>query len=131
LTRPASGGGLHGNQLVGVVVQPGAQQLSPTEDNTVKASDRLSFQVLVKNSGDSQETQVQVSLTIQQSPEPVRREQIIDVINPDQTKAVVFRDLPPPSFGTRTTVKVNIEPVTGETNTANNTAEYPVIFTLG
>ena len=131
LTRPSSGGGLHGNQLVGVLVQPGAQRLSPTEDNTVKASDRLSFQVLVKNSGDSQETQVQVSLTIQQSPEPVRREQVIDVINPDQTKTLVFRDLGPPSFGTRTTVKVNVEPVTGETNTANNTAEYPVIFTLG
>jgi hypothetical protein len=28
-------------------------------------------------------------------------------------------------------VKVNVEPVTGEQNTANNTAEYPVIFTLG
>jgi CARDB len=131
LTRPSSGGGLHGNQLVGVVVQPGAQQLSPTEDNTVKASDRLSFQVQVQNSGDSQETQVLVSLTIQQSPEPFRDQQTIDVINPGQTKTVVFRDLGPPSFGTRTTVKVNIEPVTGESNTANNTAEYPVIFTLG
>jgi uncharacterized membrane protein len=114
-----------------VIVQPGAQQLSPTEDNTVKASDRLSFQVLVKNSGESQETQVKVSLTIQQSPEPIRREQLIDLINPGETKTVVFRDLGPPNFGTRTTVKVNVEPVTGEQNTSNNTAEYPVIFTLG
>jgi hypothetical protein len=24
-----------------------------------------------------------------------------------------------------------VEPVTGETNTSNNTAEYPLIFTLG
>lgn len=131
LTRSPTAAGLHGNQLAGVLVQPGAQQLSPTEDNTVKASDRLSFQVLVKNSGESQETQVQVSLTIQQSPQPVRRQQIIDLINPGDTKTLVFRDLGPPSFGTRTTVKVNIEPVTGESNTANNTAEYPVIFTLG
>jgi hypothetical protein len=131
LTRPSSGGGLHGNQLVGVRVQPGAQQLSPTEDNTVKASPRLSFQVLVKNSGDSQETQVRVSLTIQQSPEPVRREQVIELINPGDTKTVVFPYPGPPSFGTRTTVKVNVEPVTGESNTANNTAEYPVIFSLG
>jgi hypothetical protein len=130
LTRPAGGGGgLHGNQLVGVIVQPGAQQLSPSEDNTVKASDRLSFQVLVKNSGDSQETQVEVSLTIQQNP-LVRKKQVIDLINPDQTQTVVFRDPGQFSFGTRTTVKVNVEPVTGESNTANNTAEYPVIFTL-
>src|ERR671931_449440 len=71
LTRSPSAGGLHGNQLVGVIVQPGAQQLSPSEDNTVKASDRLSFQVLVKNSGESQETQVEVTLTIQKSPQPV------------------------------------------------------------
>ncbi|HYY34597.1 MAG TPA: CARDB domain-containing protein [Gaiellaceae bacterium] len=131
LTRSPSAGGLHGNQLVGVIVQPGAQQLSPSEDNTVKASDRLSFQVLVKNSGESQETQVEVTLTIQQSPQPVRRKQVIDLINPGETKTLVFRNLGPPSFGTRTTVKVNVEPVTGETNTANNTASYPVIFTLG
>jgi hypothetical protein len=131
LTRSPTAGGLHGNSIVATIVQPGAQQLSPTEDNTVKASDRLSFQVRVENSGESQETQVQVSLTIQQSPQPIRRQQIIDLINPGETKTVIFRNLGPPSFGTRTTVKVNIEPVTGETNTANNTAEYPVIFTLG
>jgi CARDB len=129
LTRSPSAGGLRGNQLVGVFVQPGSQQLSPSEDNTVQASDRLSFQVQVKNSGESQETQVKVSLTIQQNP-LLRDEQTIDIINPGETKTVVFRDLGSFSFGTRTTVKVNVEPVTGESNTANNTAEYPVIFTL-
>jgi CARDB len=131
LTRSPSAGGIHGNQIVSVIVQPGEQQLSPTEDNTVKASDNLSFQVLVKNSGESQETQVKVTLTIQQSPEPIRREQVIDLINPGETKTVIFKELGPPSFGTRTTVKVNVEPVAHETNTSNNTAEYPVIFTLG
>jgi CARDB protein len=130
LTRSPSAGGVHGNELVGVIVQPGAQQLSPTEDNTVKASDRLSFQVLVKNSGESQETQVEVTLTIQQSPQPIRKKMVIDLINPDETKTVVFRKLGPPSFGTRTTVKVNVEPVTGETRTSNNLAQYSVIFTL-
>jgi hypothetical protein len=131
LTRSPTAGGVHGNQIVSVIVQPGEQQLSPTEDNTVKASDSLSFQVLVKNSGDSQETQVKVSLTIQQSPQPVRREQTIDLINPGETKTVIFKGLGSLSFGTRTTLKVNVEPVTGETNTSNNTAEYPLIFTLG
>jgi hypothetical protein len=129
LTRPASAGGLHGNELVSVIVQPGAQQLSPSEDNTVKASDRLSFQVMVKDSGESQETQVTVSLVIQQTP-TLRRQQVIDLINPDQTKTIVFRNLGTVSFGTRTTVKVNVEPVAGESNTSNNTASYPVIFTL-
>ena len=131
LTRSPSAGGPHGNQIVGVVVQPGADQLSPTEDNTVKASNRLSFQVLVKNSGASQETQVRVTLTLQQTPEPVRKEQTIDIINPSETKTVIFPYRESPNFGTRTTLKVNVEPVIGETNTSNNTAEYPVIFTLG
>jgi hypothetical protein len=131
LTRSPSAGGTHGNQIVSVIVQPGEQQLSPTEDNTIKASDNLSFQVLVKNSGESQETQVKVSLTIQQSPQPVRKDQVIDLINPGETKTVVFKELGSLSFGTRTTLKVNVEPVTGETNTSNNTAEYPLIFTLG
>ena len=131
LTRPESSGGLRGNQLAGVIVQPGAQQLSPTEDNTVQASERLSYHVLVRNSGESQETQVKVTLTIQQSPQPLSEEQTLDLINPGQTRTVIFRDLGPPSFGTRTTLKVSIEPVTGESNTGNNTAQYPVIYTLG
>jgi hypothetical protein len=130
LTRSPSAGGVHGDQIVAVFVQPGAQQLSPSEDNTVKASDNLRFQVQIKNSGESQETQVEVTLTIQQSPQPIRKKMVIDLINPGETKTVIFSKLGPPSFGTRTTVKVNVEPVTGETNTSNNTAEYPVIFTL-
>jgi hypothetical protein len=130
LTQSPKAGGLHGNMISGVIVQPGNQRLSPTDDNTVQASDRLSFQVLVKNSGDSQETQVVVSLTIKQNP-VVRKTKTIDVINPDETKTVVFSSLGPPNFGTRVTITVNVEPVSGESNTANNTAEYPVIFTLG
>jgi hypothetical protein len=130
LTRSPKAGGLHGNQLAGVIVQPGQQQLSPTEDNTVKASDRLSFQVLVKNSGESQETQVQVSIVIQQTP-TIRKTQVIDLINPGETKTVIFRDLGQVTFGARSTLKVNVEPVAEESNTANNTAEYQIIFTLG
>jgi hypothetical protein len=131
LTRSPQAGGLRGNQISAVFAQPGRQRLSPTEDNTVKASDRLSFQVRVQNSGDSQETQVQVNLVIQQSPQPIRRKMVIDLINPNDTRVVTFRNLGQVSFGTRTTVKINVEPVTGESNTDNNTAEYPVIFTLG
>ena len=131
LTRPAAAGGLHGNQIAGVRSLPGGRQLSPTDENTVQASDRLAFEVLVKNSGDNQETQVKVNLTIQQSPEPIRKEAEIDAINPGDTKSVVFRDLGQVSFGPRTILKVTVEPVAGEENTNNNTAEYVVIFTFG
>lgn len=131
LTQPAATGGLRGNKVAGVRVQPGGQELSPTEENTVPASDRLVIEVLVNNSGESQETQVKVNLTIQQSPEPIRKEATIDAINPGDTKAVPFRDFGGVSFGSRTILKVSVEPVAGEENTNNNAAEYVVFFTLG
>jgi acetylornithine/succinyldiaminopimelate/putrescine aminotransferase len=55
---------------------------------------------------------------------------VIQVINPNQTKVVSFGDLGPVQFTARTTMRVIVEPVSGESNTGNNTAEYSVIFTL-
>ena len=130
LTQSPEAGGLHGNQITSVVVQPGNQRLSTNEDNTVLVTDRLSFQVNVKNSGDSQETQVLVTLTIQQDP-VIKRPQTIPVISPGETKTVIFKDLPAPTFGSPVNVKVSVDPVSGETNTSNNSYEYPVIFSLG
>jgi hypothetical protein len=130
LTQSPEAGGLHGNQITSVVVQPGNQRLSTSEDNTVLVTDRLSFQVNVKNSGDSQETQVVVTLTIKQDP-VIRRTQTISVISPGETKTVIFKDLPAPTFGSPVNVQVSVEPVSGESNTSNNSYEYPVIFSLG
>jgi hypothetical protein len=130
LTKPVNAGGLRGNRIEAVRVLPGGDELSQSEENTVKASDRLAFEVLVNNSGEAQETQVRISLTIQQSPEPIRKEAEIDAINPGETKSVVFRDLGSPTFASNTILKVTVEPVTGESNTNNNTAEYTVVFTF-
>jgi hypothetical protein len=130
LTQSPEAGGLHGNEITSVVVQPGDQRLSTSEDNTVLVTDNLSFQVSVKNSGDSQETQVIVTLTIKQDP-VIRRMQTIPVISPGETSVVIFKDLPAPTFGSPVNVQVNVEPVTGETNRSNNSFEYPVIFSLG
>jgi hypothetical protein len=131
LTKQPTAGGLHGNQIAGVRALPGGKELSATEENTVQASDRLAFEVLVENSGENQETQVKVNFTIQQSPEPIRKEATIDAINPGDTKVVPFTDLGTVSFASRTIVKVTVEPVPGEENTNNNTAEYVVFFTVG
>jgi hypothetical protein len=132
LTQSTKTGGLHGNQIVGARVLPGKQPLSPTQENTVTASTGLAFQVLVKNSGDSQETQVKVDLVLSLSPTPIKKEQVIDIINPGNTKSVTFRNINiSGSFGTLVPLKVTVEPVQGEVNTANNSAEYSVIFTLG
>lgn len=130
LTKPPAAGGLHGNRVASVRALPSGEELSRDEENTVKVSDRLAFEVGVENSGDNQETQVKVTLTIQQSPEPIRKEATIDAINPDDTKTVVFSDLGTVAFGPEVILRVAVEPVAGEENTNNNVAEYRMIFTL-
>ena len=134
LRGAASGGtptGVHGNGIVSVKVLPGGVALSTTENAPIPASTDLAFEVAVENSGESQEVQVPVTLTIQKSPQPIVKRAVIDIINSGETKTVTFRDFPQPPFGTRTTIKVEVTPVPGEKRTSNNTAEYPVIFSLG
>ena len=129
LTQGPEAGGVRGNGIAGVRVQPGGQDLVQGEDNTVEQSADLAFEVLVENSGESQETQVKVILIIRQDPQ-IRKEQIIDVINPQETKTVRFTGFDTLQFSTQTTLQVQVEPVQGEQNTNNNTVEYPIIFTL-
>ena len=123
--------GLHGTNIESVKVIPGGQVLSESTENTVEASTDLAFAVAVANSGDSQEVKIEVTLTIQQSPTPIVKKQTIEIINPDETKTVVFRDFPSVDFGERRIMRIDVDPVPGEKNTSNNSAEYPVIFSLG
>jgi hypothetical protein len=131
LTASPDAGGLHGNQIEGVLVLPGGKRLSPTEENTVQASEETAFQVLVRNSGDSLETGIEVTLRIVQSPNSISKSKTIDLIQPGQTKNVVFGDLGEVTIAEPATLRVNVAPVQGETNTGNNSAEYRVIFSFG
>jgi hypothetical protein len=123
--------GVHGNGIVSVKVLPGEVTLSTSENAPIPASTDLAFEVAVENSGEHQEVQVPVTLTIQKSPQPIVKRAVIDIINSGETKTVTFRDFPQPPFGTRTTIKVEVTAVPAEKNLRNNTAEYPVIFSLG
>lgn len=123
--------GLHGTNLVVVRALPSNQELSTDEDNTVVASQDLGFAVTIQDSGDSQEVRIEVTLTIQQNPSPITKKQVIDVINPGQQKTVIFKNLGAVQFATKTTVKVDVKAVPNEANLDNNSAEYPVIFSLG
>ena len=123
--------GLHGTNIEQVTVVPGGQVLSESAENTVEASTDLGFAVAVANGGNSQEVKIEVTLTIQQSPTPIVKKQTIDIINPDETKTVVFRDFPSVDFGERRIMRIDVDPVPGEQRTNNNSAEYPIIFSLG
>jgi hypothetical protein len=122
--------GLHGTGLESTKALPSGTVLSQDTETTVTVTPGLAFEVAVKDTGDQQEVEVQVNLTIQKTPTPTVRTETINLINPGETKTVTFRDLGQPPFGQRTSVKVDVKPVPGEENTSNNTAEYPVIFSL-
>jgi CARDB protein len=130
-TTGGTSGGLHGTALISTKALPGNQELSSSTENTVTATTDLGFAVTVEDSGDSQEVQVKVTLTIQQTPSPIVQTKTIDLINPGEQKTVTFHNLGQVQFATRTTVKVDIQPVPQEKNASNNSAQYPVIFSLG
>jgi hypothetical protein len=133
----ASGGsggtptGLHGTNIESVRVAPGGQTLSAGTENTVEASTDLAFAVTIRNGGDHQEVKIEVTLTIQQSPTPIVKKQTVEIINPGETKTVSFRDFPSVDFGERRIMRIDVDPVPGEQKLDNNSAEYPVIFSLG
>ena len=123
-------GGLHGTNIVKTVALPRGTELSTTTQLPVIATTNLAFEVTIKDSGDSPEVNIPVTLTIEQSPQPIVKKQTLRFINPGEEKPVVFRNIGAVQFTTPTKVKVVVSPVPGEHNTTNNTSEYPVIFSL-
>jgi hypothetical protein len=122
--------GLHGSGIASVKVQPSGQLLSTETETTITVTDDLAFEVAVEDTGDSQEVRIKVTLTIPAQPEPIVKTATIPIIDPGETKAVTLRVGALVPFEEQVSVKVDVDPVPGETNTANNTAEFPVIFTL-
>ncbi len=122
--------GSHGSALASTTVQPAGVQLSTTTETTITVSTDLAFEVSVTNSGEFQEVGVKVRLTIPAQPNPIVKNGTIDVIDPGETEVVTFSDFPDFPFNEGTTVQVSVLPVPAETNTGNNSAEYPVIFSL-
>jgi hypothetical protein len=128
-TTPSTGG-LRGTNIESVKVLPKGTELSSSTQTTIVPSTNMTFQVLVKNSGDSQESSIPVTLKIvQSSGGTITKRATIDFISPGETKPVTFGgDFSAITFAAPATVKVEVQPVPGETNTSNNSADYPVIF---
>jgi len=123
--------GLHGTDIVSVKAQPGDQTLVQGQLNTVTATTELGFDVAVHCGGNSQEVNIPVTLTIEQGTgKPIVKTEKIDLVNPDATVVVEFRNIGEVRFATQTTLKVDVAPVPGETNKDNNSAQYNVIFSL-
>src|SRR5712691_814806 len=124
--------GKHGDGLVSVHVTPQGVDLSTSTATTLKVSADMAFVVTIEDSGDFQEVNVLVTLTIDAGGTPVKRHEKVPLIQPTQRQSVTFSgfNLPPSAFGNKATVKVNVGHVAGETNFANNSGTYTVFFTL-
>ena len=124
--------GKHGDGLVSVVANPGAVALSASSATTVKVSAGLTFVATVEDSGNFQEVNVPVTLTITIGKKTILRRQEISLIQAAQQATVTFGNfsLPADAFGAKATVTVNVGAVAGEINLANNKASYTVFFTL-
>jgi hypothetical protein len=122
--------GLHGTGISYVRALPSGTTLASDTQTTIRVTDRLTFEVGIEDTGDFEEVRIEVTLTIPKQPEPIVRRETIPIIEPGEVRAVRFRVGGTVPFGEEVAVQVDVEPVPGETNTTNNTAEYPVIFTL-
>ena len=93
--------GKHGDGLVSVKVLPQGDTLTTDTATTVKVSADLSFVVTVENSGDFQEVNVPVTLTISAGGPAIVRRKTIAVIQPAQQLTVTFNNfnLPTSAFG--------------------------------
>jgi CARDB len=120
-----------GTGIVSTTVQPGGTELSTAETNTIELSTDLTFTVTVENSGCAQEVGLKVRLTIQQSPRPITAQRTIDLIDSGDEQTVTFTDLGSPDLDQSTSLTVEVDPVPGESNTDNNTENYPVQFSVG
>jgi hypothetical protein len=140
---PGSGGsntaaGLHGTNIVSVAALPNgvggtSVTLSESSLNTVTSSSSLVFQVTIHNGGISQEVQVKVTLVIgRPSPpkSPITKTETVQLIDPGQDQTVTFSGIDGVEFAAQTKVTVDVAAVPHETNLSNNSAQFPVIFSL-
>ena len=94
-------------------------------------SQSLQIQVTIYNGGDSQEVQIPVTLTVPQSQGgPITRTEKVQLIDPSHYATVTFGDLGEVPFDSQATLRVDVARVPCETNIANNTGQYKVLFTL-
>jgi hypothetical protein len=138
LSATKSGGkvtGLHGSELNSTEAVTGGstKQLSTSSPTTVDVSPTLVFNVTFTDSGNFQEVKVPVTLTVSVFGNTVlTKRKVVPSIEAQKSTTVTFGNLnlPTSAFGANARVKVEIAKVPGETHLENNSASYPVFFSL-
>jgi hypothetical protein len=128
--------GLRGSELVSTEAVTGGQatQLTTSGSTKVSVAADLTFRVTFKNGGNFPEGNVPVTLTVDVFGHQAltRTKKVLSVLK-GQTATVEFGNLRLPNsvFGGSATVHIKVGKVPGETKLDNNSASYPVFFSLG
>ena len=122
--------GVHGTGLQSVAAKPSGTTLTQTGVNRIAATNNLTFDVVVQNQGQSEETNVDVTVSIKNG-EAINIDQTIPRIAAGDTQTVSIPITPTPATGAVSTVGVVVASVPGEKVTDNNKASYQVVFTKG
>ena len=122
--------GLHGVSLVGVKAKPSGMSLVADSDNSLKASDSLTFEVEVENQGEATENDVLVSLnlTAPGRPSPQKVDGRVPTIAPGERRTIELTGLAADAGGQPALLRAEVGPVAGEANTQNNVGEYRITF---
>jgi hypothetical protein len=119
--QTATTGGTHGLQLVQTSI--GGTTLTDGSTTTVPA-DSSDLEIQVENSGDSDETGISVTATLNGSELSGQ----IDALSAGETGTVKIPLTAKPALGTDVTLDVLVQPVLGEQVADNNEATYTVVF---
>ena len=122
--------GVHGTGLQSVTAKPSGTTLSQSGVNRIAATGNLTFDVVVQNQGQSEETNVDVTVSIKNG-QAINIDQTIPRIAAGNTQTVSIPITPTPTTGAVSTVGVVVASVPGEKVTDNNKASYQVVFTKG
>lgn len=114
--------GVHGLGLIGTSVN-GTELVAETPTSVVTEGETPEVEVQVQNQGESTESGVTVSVTVNGG-NPLQQD--ISSIEAGATESVTIPLTPAPSG--ETTLEVEAEPVPGEEISENNEATYTVIF---
>jgi hypothetical protein len=118
--------GTHGSSLVGVAVGTTTLQPEPTL-NHVAGGGSPTFTVTVEDTGSNAESNVKVDVTVTAAGKQLQGSHVINSTQPG-SKVNVEIPVSGVPLGVASKVQVQVEPVSGETNSENNKNTYLAIF---
>ena len=118
--------GTHGSALIGVSVGTTALEAEPTI-NHITGGGNPTFTVTVEDSGENQETDVKVDITVTAAGKQYKASRVINSMQAG-TKANVEIPVSNLPVGQPAKVEVEVEKVPGETDVENNKSSYLTIL---